>query len=623
MNKTTRVMMILSLLVLVIVVFNREGFCIMASPQLHELAQPNGIKFFARQWGDERAHGWETEDRYTIIKNEHTNYWHYARYNEQGKLVCAESRPDQGIPPSGISKMSRPLPKKASKIKKAPSKVVPGSGTAKIPVILINYSDTTPTNTSSEFEQLLFGNNPFIATGPGSMKDYYEEISYGIFSVSSGPSGVSEWVTASNTHDYYGQNDSAGNDLHAAELVREAVVAADAAGFDFSQYDNDGDGKVDVVMIVHQGKGEEVSINPSDTDDIWSHRWDLTSAASFGDGEGPVSADGVVVDDYIIQPERYDSRSMITIGVFAHEFGHALGLPDLYDTDYTSSGVGEWCIMAAGSYNLTDKSGDTPAHMSAWCKYFLNWISPTEVIASTGTLASEDIMQAETSPDVYRLLENPNDVDWNDDRPGKGEYFLIENRQKIGFDEGLPSSGLLIWHIDESVLDNDNELHKLVDLEEADSLNELDRSYNYGDSDDPFPGGTNKTQFTDTTNPSSRLYNGNSSGVKVENISTSGSTMYADLSVDNSSSNGNTENTMISGYVYDSDKEPVEKAKVKCRGESRINDETDEDGYFEFGNLQEGIYKITVKKKGYKRHKETLAIEEGDEEKLEIVLEEK
>ncbi|GAG07093.1 unnamed protein product, partial [marine sediment metagenome] len=253
-------------------------------------------------------------------------------------------------------------------------KVVSSTGTAKVPVILINFSDTTTTNTPSEFESLLFESNPTIATGPGSMKDYYEEVSYGDFSVSSGPSGVSAWVTAANGHDYYGQDDVDGDDLNPAELVKEAVQKADAAGFDFSQYDNDGDGKVDVVMIVHQGTGEEVSGTATD---IWSHRWNLTSA-----GVGSVSVDGVTVNDYAIQPER-DVARMNTIGVFCHEFGHALGLPDLYDTDYTSWGIGDWGIMAFGSYNKDTNDGDSPAHFTAWSKYFLGWVTPTQILSTT------------------------------------------------------------------------------------------------------------------------------------------------------------------------------------------------------------------------------------------------
>jgi M6 family metalloprotease-like protein len=364
------------------------------------------------------------------------------------------------------------------------------------------------------------------------MNDYYKEVSYGVFSVSSGPSGVSGWHTASAGHDYYGQNDSMGYDMYPAQLVKEAVLAADAAGFDFSQYDNDGDGKVDVVNIVHQGPGEEESGNAND---IWSHSWSLSSA-----GVGSVSVDGVTVNDYVIQPERWSGGGMITIGVFAHEFGHAMGLPDLYDTDNSSGGIGDWGIMASGSYNQTTNSGDTPAHMSAWCKYYLGWVTPTSV---SGTLTDEPIDQAATTADVYQLLSGTKT---------SGEYFLVENRQKSGFDYGLQGDGLLIWHIDGTVISNnlssntvnDSECypggpscattHYGVALVPADDLWDLEKNSGQGDTGDPYPGSTSNTSFTGSSSPDSNLYSGSASGASVTGISSSASQMTATLSIDTS-----------------------------------------------------------------------------------------
>ena len=100
-----------------------------------------------------------------------------------------------------------------------------------------------------------------------------------------------------------------------------------------------------------------------------------------------------------------------TIGVFAHEYGHALGLPDLYDTDYSSNGIGDWSLMAGGSYNYIVRGGDSPAHLDAWCKYSLGWVTPTQV---SGTLTNESITQGATTSDVYKLLSGS---------PSSGEYF--------------------------------------------------------------------------------------------------------------------------------------------------------------------------------------------------------
>ena len=493
---------------------------VVASPHIHKLVQPDGSVINAKQWGDEWLHGWETSEGYTIVKD-NTGFWVYADRDSTGRLIPTGMKGNRP-PLLGLQKSLHPSGEMAQKAitkrKRVYAKVVPSTGTANIPVILINFNDTATTNTPADFESLLFGNNPAIATGPGSMKNYYEEVSYEAFSVSSGPSGVSGWHTGANGHDYYGNEDA-----QTAELVREAVLAADAAGFDFSQYDSDGDGKVDVVGIVHQGRGEEES---GVSTDIWSHRLSLSSA-----GVGTVSVDGVIVDDYVIMPERYGTTSISTIGVFAHEFGHSLGLPDLYDTDDSSEGIGNWGLMGGGSWNQTTNSGDTPAHFTAWSKYFLGWVTPTQV---QGFLENEQIDQAATNQDVYMLLYNPGEVNWAFGSSGTGEYFLVENRQQVGFDAGLPGSGLLVWHVwEEAPGDNTANQNeggaKLVDLEEADGLAQLDGIGNRGDNGDPFPGSSINRTFNDDTNPNSLWYDGRRTGCGVINISNSGSPMAADM----------------------------------------------------------------------------------------------
>ncbi len=225
---------------------------------------------------------------------------------------------------------------------------------------------------------------------------------------------------------------------------------------------------------------------------------------------------------------------MQTMGVFAHEYGHALGLPDLYDTDNSSAGIGDWSLMAGGSWNGVITSGDRPAHLDAWSKFFLGWVTPAPV---SGVLTGESILQAATNADVYQLLNGT---------PTSGEYFLVENRQLAGFDKGLPGDGLLIWHIDgDRISDamitntvNNNECypggpscvsgHFGVALAQADDQWDLERGTNRGDSGDPYasPG---STSFTDSTSPNSSLYSGVPSDVNITGISASGAVMTADL----------------------------------------------------------------------------------------------
>ena len=504
-----------------------------AAPAVYEFTQPDGTVISARQWGDEWLHGWETADGYSVIRDKNTGNWTYAETDADGRLVSSAKIVGKFLDTDNLQKHLRPTGNALLKIlslRPAPSaidKVIPPSGTANIPVFLINFNDTTTAYTVSDFDTLLFG------TGNNSMKDYYEEVSYGAFSVSAGPSGIAGWISAANTHDYYGRNDIFGFDKWPGTLVREAVAAADGA-FDFAPYDQDGDCYVDVVNIIHQGSGEEAG---GPATDIWSHSWDLNSAYFFrySDGGEYVTNDAcpaggfIKVNDYVIQPETlWDEQQ--TMGVFAHEYGHALGLPDLYDTDYSSEAIGEWGLMAAGSWNYVSFPGDRPSHMSAWSKYALGWVTPTQV---TGTMTAEPIQQASANADVYQFL------------PGSpstgGEYFLVENRQRAGFDAGLPGDGLLIWHIDESRANNNKECyppadctdtHYRVSVEQADAEWDLEKGINSGDNGDPFPGSAVNTSFTGATSPNSNLYNNTPTNVSVTNISSSGATMNATLSIE-------------------------------------------------------------------------------------------
>jgi M6 family metalloprotease-like protein len=403
------------------------------------------------------------------------------------------------------------------------------TGSRPLPVMMINFNNTATTFDAADFENLLFGN------GNNSMKDYYEEVSYGAFSITPGAAGVTGWYTATNTMAYYGQDDVYGYDQHPGELVIEAVAAADGA-IDFSEYDTNGDCYVDAVVIIHQGPGEEAG---GFSDTIWSHRWNLNSAAYFGDGTGQYTTNDIaacgqiMVNDYVIQPETLGG-DIQTIGVFAHEYGHVLGLPDLYDIDYSSSGIGDWGLMSGGAWGAVDRPGDSPVHLCAWSKYVLGWIDPVPV---SEKLTNEVIGPAGTNDDVY-LFYPDNQID-------SQEYYLIENRQLIGFDAGLPGTGLAIWHIDEDKATYNNrdntqeclpssdclDTHYRVALIQADGHWDLETGYNRGDNGDLYPGASENTAFTTATAPDSLLYNGSSSHVSVSDITESDETITATLAL--------------------------------------------------------------------------------------------
>jgi M6 family metalloprotease-like protein len=517
-----------------------------ALQQARTLEQPDGTAFPARQWGDERSHGWETGEGHEIERDPGSGEWQYVvrgaddRPGLSGRVVGRDTPPGSARQPRrtnaprrapGADSPNRPA---SAAGEQARGELVDSPrGTRNIPFVMADFSDTTTTYNAAQFNSLLFG------TGTASLKDYYEEVSYGAFSVGPGPSGVSGWHEGARTRAYYGGN-VWGYDAKPGTLVYEAAQKADAAGFDFSQYDSDGDCLVDVLAVVHQGQGEEFT---GVENDIWSHSWDLASARYYGYSDyGSYTTNDfcsanpavrMVVNNYIIMPER-QGAAITTIGVFAHEYGHALGLPDLYDTDNSSSGAGEWSLMAGGGWNYTGRPGDSPAHLDPWSKYFLGWVPLRRI---EGTWPSEGVSAADGAYDVYQLGFGT---------PLSGEYFLIENRRWSGFDAGLPGQGMLAWHIDGGWINSHYAANTVNDFEcypggpscatqhygvavvQADNLWELEVGF-ASDAGDPFPGTAANRSLNDGTAPSMRYYNGYASSLGVSSISDAAATMVVTL----------------------------------------------------------------------------------------------
>lgn len=372
-------------------------------------------------------------------------------------------------------------------------------------VILAEYSDNQAEDGEvygqvADFQHLLFSNDP--DDGHYSMTEFYLENSYGKFYLNGTVAG---WYMMPNTYEYYVDGNNGFNDYpqNAQGLAEQAILLANA-DVDYSNFDNDGDGWIDGVFIVNPGYGAEQSGSPYD---IWSHKWSIQSTLNL---------DGVNIRDYSMEPEEFQNRGLITIGVFCHEFGHQLGLPDLYDTDYSSAGVGRWSLMAGGSWN---KSGTKPSFMDAWCKKEVGFLSLTNV---TDNMQDVAIPTSLYNPVAYRL--------WANGQIGN-QYFLIENRQKAGNDLGIYGSGLLIYHIDESIGGNWNETHPLVAVEQADGLFELENDANSGDADDLWSTLT-KTDFDDLSLPNTRRYDATKTKTSVWNISSPDSVMYANFDIE-------------------------------------------------------------------------------------------
>jgi immune inhibitor A len=386
-----------------------------------------------------------------------------------------------------------PLGTPPSAIRNAAADRAPLRGAIRVIVVLVDFSDKAMTQTAAHYRDLFFS----VGVLPKkSVREYFQDVTNGLIDIQGdvvGPLRLPQTLVT-----YANGASGIGPSLpNARSMADDAVVAANPA-VNFTPYDNDGNGFVDAFIVIHAGAAAEVT---GSANDIWSHKWVLPAARSV---------DSTQIFAYLTVPE--DCK----IGVCAHELGHLLfGFPDLYDTDGTSEGVGNWCLMAGGSWG---GGGDTPAHPSAWCKANQGWVS-VDNRSANGPVSIADV---KASRSVLRL--------WKDGGPGN-EYFLVENRQQSGFDASLPAGGLLIWHIDETQSGNTDENRYKVALMQADGRRDLELNRNRGDAGDPFPGSSNNTAFTATSTPNSKSYSNTDTCVAVTGISASGPAMTANLQV--------------------------------------------------------------------------------------------
>ena len=368
-----------------------------------------------------------------------------------------------------------------------PPAMVPPSGTVKNLVILCKFSDHTlgvHTRNPGDYDILFnqVGGDPTLAP-TGSVKDLYIENSYNAMTLQS---TVMVWVTLPNTEAYYANGESGTGTYsyphNAQKMVEDALNLVDPL-VDFSQFDNDLDGYIDAIDIIHSGYGAETGGGGGNW--IWSHRWSLWAlpGGKWTSSDKNSNNVNIKVYDYHTEPALWGTSgtNIVRFGVIAHETGHFFGLPDLYDTDGSGEGIGSWCMMA-NSWGF-DSTQLHPPHFSAWSKVKLGWVTPT-VISTPGTYA---IGQAETNPQVYRI---------NYGYPSS-EYLLIENRQPVGIESTMPQGGLCIYHIDDLAGYNTegypgqagwpaNGNHYRVALLQADGNYNLEKGNNRGDKYDVY-----------------------------------------------------------------------------------------------------------------------------------------
>lgn len=389
--------------------------------------------------------------------------------------------------------------------------------TQQVLVLLVQFSDnlftTPPGGITNAFDSILFSDKTSggRVNPTGSMIDYYSEVTYGKLKLQGNVYGP---YMAPNPYTYYVGTDNGFS--HSPELVSEVLTLAQN-DVPWATYAEKGTQFIPSVIVIHAGVGAE-----GGGFGIWSHKSSV----------GGVIVKGYSFGDYTMNPETAGS-GLSAIGVFCHEYGHVLGLPDLYDTQYNpgSEGLGNWSLMASGNYNGNSQS---PAHPDAWCKLQFaqqGLIDPGILHIVDKNTYQTAIPNVEFNPIVYEIPDStwtdPLDTSIHYYSP---EYFLVENRQQVGSDVGLPGSGLVIYHVDDAVSTNNNPARYHVGVMQADGLNQLNVGGSRGDAGDPWPGSSNNRNFDDLSKPDSRLNSNDSSTcVGVWNISNSGSTMYADF----------------------------------------------------------------------------------------------
>lgn len=414
--------------------------------------QPDGTPVSLRQIGDEFFHYWETEDGRLAVEQEDGTF---VVTNEQrpGESEFSARRHASLLHPDHIRRYAN------NAHAKSPMAIGERNFAPKGLVILVQFPDVQfdAANDSAAFHNML--NKPGYTFGgaAGSAVDYFRAQSNGAYAPSFDVVGP---VTLPNNLAYYGAEGTISgtkvNDRYIADFVIDAILAADEAGCDFSQYDSDDDDMVDIVYFFIAGKGQAAGGSP---ETIWPHNANLFGTLYWGythgtsgyyieaDQDGYITSmnvpvlDGKYVNTYACSAELKMSGSRSGIGTLCHEFSHVLGLPDYYDTEYgdnyaNSMTPGEWSIMDSGSYNNDEM---TPPNYSIFDKYFLGWATPKFLAKN----AVADITMTTDYDDAYQITGGAYRVAYSN----SGTVYYIENRQNVGWDEYLPWHGMLVWRV--------------------------------------------------------------------------------------------------------------------------------------------------------------------------------
>ena len=478
-------------------------------------AQPDGTQIKVRGTGNQHQATFTTLDGYTVVQDPVSRFYHYAEPTDghpqssgirAGRADASALGLPRAVKPKNaaggpIAFVSPGLPRSRSRWQTRREQhrmqllaaIANGSPALAPPqrqtvgkfvglCLLIQFPDLAGPLPRSNVEAFCntkgysgFGNN-------GSVFDYFFDVSDGKLSYTN---IVAPWYTAKKPRQYY-TDESVEQPIRARELILEALTYHRSKGFDFSQLTVDEQQYIYAINVFYAGK-----VTNNWAKGLWPHSFHLQAPVQL--------AAGKLANDYQIT----DMPSELSLGTFCHENGHMIcDFPDLYDYGNESNGVGAYCLMCAGG-NADPKN---PHRVGAYLRHAAGWSSKI-----SNMVPAANISLAATKNEFALLRRN------------KTQYFIVENRERIGRDATLPDAGLAIWKIDE-VGSNSNEqmtpeLHYECSLIQSDGNTDLEMGVNNGDLGDLFKHGE---VFSAASHPSSAWWDGHASGLNIHNISPPG-----------------------------------------------------------------------------------------------------
>lgn len=517
--------------ILIMAAFAVQASAIPARPGAVKVMQPDGSTVTLVLHGDEFRSFTATHDGYTVVRTD--SGWQYA-LKKDGALVASgimahdasERTSEENALLTRLGKMTVPdmTAGERERMRRAQSlrSAAPGEKASLAGgrydynnfrglVILVEWNDCGFTRTDSrEFFSSMINDEgyggyytqdaaPQWVSCTGSVRDYFSDNSMGLFKPEFDVVGP---VRIDLSCKYPSKT------INGTQCAYEALQAADGM-VDFSKYDTDGDGTVDMFYIIYAGYGSNISGNDE------AYIWPYASSMAYFD----IRLDGVRMGRYacsteLCASERYGQKTLDGIGTICHEFSHVLGLPDLYDTDYSDNGQsddpGVWSVMAGGGY--LDNSR-TPAGYGAYERYAAGFMQPETLTEKDRTYTLEPI---NTSNKAYRI-----------DSSVDKEFFLLENRQRTRWDSALPGEGMLIFRVDSTNASmwtgnrvNSDPSHNYYELLRADPR--TNNGTIVASGYDPFPGLGNVTEINNETTPSLLSWTGEPTPLSIHSIKSDG-----------------------------------------------------------------------------------------------------